>query len=169
MRSQVIIITGTPGTGKTSLAKELASLTKYKHIDVNKLITERRLKTGYDSRRKVRIIDVAYLSNFLIKNYIKKPHKGLIIESHLAHNIPSTYAGLCLVTATDLKPLYKRLEKRGYSEEKIRENLDAEIFRVCENEAMELNHKLVIVDTTKKRPKMLAKELLPRIRHELRI
>ena len=169
MKAPVIIITGTPATGKSSLARELSLLTKFRHIDVNRLVKEGRLKTGYDSRRKVRIVPIPLLNRFLLKNYIKKPHKGLIIESHLAHYLPSKYTDLCLVTVTDLKTLNKRLQKRGYQEAKIRENLDAEIFRTCENEARELNHRVIVVNTTKGEPRKLAKRLLPRIRRELHI
>ena len=169
MKAPVIIITGTPATGKSSLAKELSLLTRFKHIDVNRIVKEGKLKTGYDSIRKVRIVPIPLLNRFLLKNYIKKPHKGLIIESHLAHYLPSKYASVCLVTVTDLKTLYKRLKNRGYSQAKIRENLDAEIFRTCENEARELNHRVIVVNTTKKEPRKLAKSLLPRIRRELRI
>jgi len=168
MKAPVIIITGTPATGKSSLAKELSLLLHLRHINVNRLVKEGKLKTGYDSRRKVRVVDIPQLKAFLLNNYLKKPHKGLLIESHLAHYLPSKYADLCLVTVTELKTLNHRLKERGYSKAKIRENLDAEIFRTCENEARECNHRVIVVNTTKKEPRKLAKSLLPRIRRELR-
>jgi len=45
--------------------------------------------------------------------------------------------------------MQKRLKRRKYSKEKIRENLDAEIFDVCLNEAMERKHKMLVLDMTK--------------------
>jgi len=57
---------------------------------------------------------------------------------------------LCIVTKCDLKKLESRLKKRKYSQSKIRENLDAEIFDVCLNEAKENGHKIMVVDTTKR-------------------
>jgi broad-specificity NMP kinase len=43
-----IIVTGTPGTGKTTLAKKLSKKLKYAYIDVNNVIKENKLKEGYD-------------------------------------------------------------------------------------------------------------------------
>ena len=48
-----------------------------------------------------------------------------------------------------MKILKKRLKKKKYSENKIRENLDAEIFDICLNEAKESRHKVIVIDTTK--------------------
>ncbi len=42
------------------------------------------------------------------------------------------------------------MKKRKYSKEKIRENLDCEIFDVCYNEALEKGHKVKIVYTDKR-------------------
>ena len=80
---------------------------------------------------------------------ISKSKKLLVIDSHLSHYLPKKYVKLCVVTKCDLKVLKKRLEKRKYSKGKVRENLDAEIFDVCLNEAKELGHKVKVVDTTK--------------------
>jgi adenylate kinase len=63
--------------------------------------------------------------------------------------LPSKYVDLCYVTKCDLKTLKKRLEKRRYSKEKIRENLDAEILDVCLIEALENKHKVKVINTTK--------------------
>ena len=38
----IILVSGTPSTGKTSLAKELAKRLKYKHIDVNDVVKENK-------------------------------------------------------------------------------------------------------------------------------
>ena len=43
-----ILITGTPGTGKTSLSENLANETGMKHIDVSSLIKEKSLHDGRD-------------------------------------------------------------------------------------------------------------------------
>jgi hypothetical protein len=43
-----ILITGTPGTGKTTLADSLASRTGFSHIDVGKLVKDKDLHDGRD-------------------------------------------------------------------------------------------------------------------------
>src|SRR3989344_2311392 len=53
------------------------------------------------------------------------------------------------ITKCNIKELKKRLEKRKYSKQKIRENLDAEILDVCLIEALNNKHKVKVIDTTK--------------------
>ncbi len=147
---KTIIVSGTPGTGKTEIAKELAEKLKYRYIDVNKLIKENSLSEGYDTKRKCEIVDTAKLSSFLL-SFIKKSKQNLVIDSHLAHYLPSKYIDLCIITKCGLKELKKRLGKRKYNKAKIRENLDSEIFDICLNEAAEKGHTILIIDTTGKK------------------
>jgi len=142
-----IIVTGSVGTGKTTLAKKLAKDLNHKYIDVNKIISENKLDEGYDEERKCKIIDTKKLNKVLI--VMIKKEKNLVIDSHLSHYLPGKYVDKCIVTKCDLKELEKRLKKRKYSKEKIRENLDAEIFDVCLIEAKEQGYNIEIVDTTK--------------------
>ena len=145
---KVVIITGSVGTGKTTLAKKLAKNLNYRYIDVNKLIEKEEISSGYDRKRRCKIIDIRRLNNLLI-NLINNSKKNLIIDSHLSHYLPKKYVDLCVVTKCDLKVLEKRLRKRGYTKDKIRENLDCEIFDICLNEAKELRHRVIVIDTTK--------------------
>ena len=144
----IIIVTGTPGTGKTSIAKALAKKLKIPYLDVNTIIQEHKLKEEYDPKRQTYIVDEKKLSKILIKS-IKK-HKDLVIDSHLSHFISKKHVDICIVTKTDLKVLKKRLEKRKYSKNKVKENLDAEIFEICHTEAQEQGHHILLVDTSKK-------------------
>ncbi len=153
----IIAVTGTPGTGKTTLSKKLAKALNYTYLDVNKVIGEHNLKGEYDRSKRCYIIDIDKLNKVLIQ-MIKQANKektSIIIDSHLSHYLPKKYINQCIVTKTDLKILKKRLEKRGYNQAKVRENLDSEIFDICLNEAKENKHKIKIVilnklsDTTK--------------------
>ena len=82
------------------------------------------------------------------KNQIKKL-KGIIIDSHLSHYLPRKYVDFCIVTKCDIKEINKRLQRKGFSKNKIQENLQAEIFDICLNEAKEQKHKVLVIDTTK--------------------
>ncbi|MBU2589421.1 MAG: adenylate kinase family protein [Nanoarchaeota archaeon] len=154
----VIIISGTPGTGKTELAKELAKQLKYKYIDINKVVDKNKLIESYDEEKDTNVVNEKKLVKALVK--IIKEKKDLVIDSHLSHYIPSKHVDLCIITKCNLKTLKKRLEKKGYKSKKVRENLDAEIFDICLNEAMELKHKLLIMDTSKQNSKTLAKKII---------
>ena len=143
-----VIVTGSPGTGKSKVARLIAEKLKGEYVDVNRLVKNKKIKSKYDKKLMTSIIDVKILNKYLIR-MIKESKKLLVIDSHLSQYLPKKYVKLCVVTKCDLKILKKRLEKRGYSKEKIRENLDAEIFDVCLVEAKEAGHKIIIVDTTK--------------------
>lgn len=143
---KVIVVTGAVGTGKTIVAKKFARKYKAKYIDVNKIIKDYKLSEGYDKKRMCKIVDVKKLNKVLIK-LIKDSKGDLVIDSHMGHFLPSKYVDLCIVTKCSVKKLRNRLKKRGYSRAKIEENVDAELFDVCLNEARELGHKVKIVNT----------------------
>ncbi len=145
---KTIIVSGCVGTGKTKVAKAISKEKDYKYVNINQLAKRYNLSEWYDKRRKSYIVDTDKLNKFLI-DIIKKSNKRLVIDGHLSHYLDKEYVKLCIITKCDLKVLKKRLEKRGYSKNKIRENLDAEIFDVCKTEALENGHKIKVVDTTK--------------------
>lgn len=130
----IIAITGTPGTGKTTVAKLVASHLKYVYFDINKFAIRRCLK-GIDLKRKSKIIDTKKLSR------LSKKFKGnLILDSHLSHFCK---ARLKFVLRTRPSVLKKRLEKKGWNMKKVDENIDSEILGIIAFEA-----KGIEVDTT---------------------
>ena len=46
----IIIVTGTPCTGKTTIAKRIASILKFKYIDANRLIKISKIHDKYDKK-----------------------------------------------------------------------------------------------------------------------
>ncbi|MEK6956191.1 MAG: adenylate kinase family protein [Nanoarchaeota archaeon] len=156
---KTIIITGTPGTGKTIIAKKLAKKINYEYIDVNEIIKKNKLNNKYLKKFDTYEVDEKKLNTLLIK-IIKNSKNNLVIDSHLSHYLNKKYVDLCIVTKCNIKELKKRLNKRKYSKIKIRENLDAEIFDVCLVEAKENKHKILIVDTTKKKVDECLREII---------
>ncbi len=144
---KVIIVSGTPGTGKTTYAKKLAKKKDYNYVDVKEIIEQKKLKETYDKKRQTFVVDTDKLNTILLKLIEDSREKGLVIDSHLSHYLPPGKVDKCIITKCDLKTLKERLEKRGYSKEKIRENLDVEIFDTCKVEALEVGHKIEVVYT----------------------
>ena len=144
----VIIVTGTPGTGKTTYAKALAGKLGYTYLDLTEFIIKKNLHEGKDPLRDTIIVDEDALLTVLLPKIVANPE--MVVDGHFSHELPKENVKRCIVLKCELKELEKRLKARGYSEEKVRENLDAEIFDVCLHEAEEYGHKVEIVWTSEK-------------------
>ena len=154
---KVIAVSGTPGPGKTFLAKRLAKNLDFYYLDVNDFIGKNKLYESYDKRRKTKVVDIKKLNKFLIKEIKSlknntnqtKRFNGVIIDSHLSHYLPKKYVDFFIITKCAIKELSRRLKNKKYHQNKIQENLQAEIFDICYNEAVERKHNIIAVDTTK--------------------
>jgi adenylate kinase len=151
----IILLTGTPGTGKTTISPLLADKLGCHLVDVNHLVEEKHLYTGVDPEKNYKIVDMEALEDELFQ-IVSKPDgdssKGcIIIEGHLSHYFPR--ADLVIVFRTEPKVLENRLQKRDWKESKIRENLEAEALDICTWEAHQIHGSRVHeVETTKITP-----------------
>lgn len=62
---------------------------------------------------------------------------GNIVDHHSCDFFPERWFDAVVVLQTDNSILFQRLEGRGYSEKKINENIECEIFMVVTEEARE--------------------------------
>ena len=86
----IIIITGTPCTGKTMVAKKLAKALGYEYLDVVKMIRDKGLSEDYDQKRQSDVVDVRKLIKE-IKKIVKG--KSVVIDSHMSHYLPKRLVG----------------------------------------------------------------------------
>ncbi|KAJ3121096.1 hypothetical protein HK101_006791, partial [Irineochytrium annulatum] len=127
-----ILITGTPGTGKTSTAKMVASATGLEHIEVGSLVKERGLHDGLDEEFNSYIINEDLVVDELEP---MMQQGGKIVDHHGCDFFPERWFDLVIVLRCSNDFLYPRLEKRGYKENKIQENVECEIMEVVIEEA----------------------------------
>lgn len=139
-------LTGTPGTGKTSVSKFLERKRHWKVIHLNELIKEEHLYAEIDEKRDAVIADMELVRQRLAEIISGREDEVIILESHLAHYIADTV----IMLRAYPPELRIRLKARGYSEEKIRENIDAEALDVILVEAFEWCKKVYEINTTGK-------------------
>ena len=132
----IIAISGTPGTGKHTLAKELARKTNYEILDLNRI-----LKKGA-KEREVTLKEVN-------EAFQKNKKDNLLVISHLSHFIRSKSINFVIVLRTDPLILIKRLEKRGYKREKIHDNALFEAMNGTYAEALKMKMKVFQINNTK--------------------
>ena len=151
----IVAVSGTPAVGKTNIASALAKLLKWKFVKLNKLAGEKNLYAGYDEKRRCKIVDIDALADE-IRKIEKTSDENVVIEAHYAHDIPCDVIIILRCSPAELR---KRMEKKGWSKEKIKENLEAEIMGICREEARDSGRPVLEFDTTKKGPEDVAKDI----------
>jgi adenylate kinase len=148
-----VALTGTPGTGKSTVAELVDA--GFTLVRVNDLIKE-KYNIGLDRERNSWIADIPGLSR-----HVKKLTGNVILEGHVSHLLP---VDLVIVLRASPGVLRERLSARGWSEAKIRENIEAEALDVILCEAMDSHKKVYEIDTTYMTP-MQVKEAVLEIIH----
>ena len=144
----MIVVCGTPGTGKTTLAKGLARH-GFHYISLSEFVIKNKLYSGYDSKRKAYIIDPNKLIK-AIEDEVKKHGKKLVVEGIGVDLIPEDLVDICFVLICEPGELERRLREKNWPEEKIQENLEAERLNIIWGEALDKfgKEKVIVIDTT---------------------
>ena len=153
-------ITGTPATGKKTLAKNLSKATGFKVFNINRICVLGGAIIGRDAYGIV--ADV----NKLKKIISKKISKNFILVGHLLpHVISSKKVDIVIVLRCNPYVLEERLRKRGYPEKKVLMNVGAEILANCYFEACKKFgiEKIHVIETSLKSPKEVLLDALDAI------
>jgi adenylate kinase len=163
MNKRVILITGTPCTGKTTLAKQLASQLDALYINLTDYAKANGLTIGEDKKRKTTIIDEEKMRTKISETIDTAEKTTIIIDGHYAPAVvPKRYATRIFVLRRNPIELRKIMEKSGFSDAKLWENLASEILDVCLVETLRehAKEKVCELDVTGKTVENVTREIL---------
>ncbi len=142
-----LLITGSPGVGKTSVSKMLAEKLGCKSLNEKEFSLEKRIGE-FDVDENELVVDVKKLEQEL-KKFLKK-EKNIVLEGHLLceTKIPIDFA---ILIRTDPEMLESRLESRGYTAEKIQDNVFCEGIDYCKKHIERRYPKKEIIEVTSKK------------------
>ncbi|MDR5672104.1 adenylate kinase family protein [Halalkaliarchaeum sp. AArc-GB] len=159
-RARRVVVTGTPGTGKTSATEQLADATDLE-VDVvhlNDLVKSDGLWTDRDAERDTLVVDLDAVRDRL------GDWSG-IVESHVAHHLE---ADRVIVLRCRPDVLEERLLNRGESPANAVENRESEALDVILSEAVERHGRESVfeIDTTDRPSSTVAEEIAAVVRGE---
>lgn len=131
-------VTGTPGTGKSTVSKHLNG----KVIDLKEYLEEENL--GEVNENGEIEVEIEKLRE---KSPEEPENRDLVLEGHLVHFLDLDY---CVVLRCQPDVLRERLQKRDYTSEKVEENIESEKMDLILSQAVQNQEKVFEVDTTGK-------------------
>jgi adenylate kinase len=163
MSKRVILVTGTPCVGKTTVAKQLTTELDALYINLTDLANKHNLTIGEDKQRKTMIIDEEKIRRKIGETIDTTEKHTVIVDGHYAAAVvPKNYVTRIFVLRRNPVELRKFMEKRGFSKTKLWENLTSEILDVCLVEALREHKKEKVceLDVTGKTTEKISREII---------
>jgi adenylate kinase len=159
-----IALTGTPGTGKSAVGRELSLLGELV-IDLNDLARRRGLLGRHDRARRTREVRLGGLGRALDRELPRGAR--VFLEGHVAHLLDVDFA---VVLRCSPPVLRRRLAARKYPAGKVRENSLAEALDAITSEAVARlgRGRVFELDTTRRAPGPVAADIARLARRHFR-
>jgi len=125
-----LALTGTPGTGKSTVAQMLSS-DGYEVITVESLAEQYGLSGEIDPSDGVRVIDTGALHDVLAPAWESSPDGVVVVDGHLSHHLPCDAVAVLRCSPEIIE---SRLVSRGYSADKVQANYEWELLGGAWNE-----------------------------------
>jgi adenylate kinase len=122
----IIMVTGSVGTGKTTVAEALSRRLGFPLIRLSDALG--KIPSKYNKKLKTREVDVTELEKWLSKE--TEGMRDFIVEGHMACELELD-ADYVFVLRTHPDELGKRLRERKYLKAKVDENVMAEALDYC--------------------------------------
>ncbi|HEX2021376.1 MAG TPA: adenylate kinase family protein [Candidatus Thermoplasmatota archaeon] len=127
-----VALTGVPGTGKTSVAERLKAR-GVRVVHLNDFARDAGLLSERDEARGSYLVDVDDLADRL-NEALAAEARDVVVEGHFAHEMD---VDAVVLLRCDPRVLVERLRGRGWSEAKVRENVEAEALDVLAQEVLD--------------------------------
>mgnify|MGYP001108505005 CR=1 FL=1 len=163
MSRRVILVTGTPCVGKTSVARLLASKLDALYVNLTELAMCENLISGKDEERDSIIVDENRMRHQIREIIGDCDQDDIVIDGHYAVSVvPKKFVTYVFVLRRDPVELRKFMEQCGFSGRKLWENLASEILDVCLVDALNVHgkEKVCELDVTSKSGEEVINEIL---------
>ncbi len=163
MSRRVILVTGTPCVGKTSVARLLASKLDALYVNLTELAVRENLISGKDEERDSIIVDENRMRHKVREIIEGCDQNDIVIDGHYAVSVvPKKFVTYVFVLRRDPVELRKFMEQCGFSGRKLWENLASEILDVCLVDALNVHgkEKVCELDVTGKSVEEVISEIL---------
>jgi adenylate kinase len=165
---RIIVITGTPGVGKTVVSKLLASKLDALHINLGELVKQKKLWSAVNETRQTLIADMPKLSKH-VQKIIASCKQDIVLDGHYAVDVvPPSQIEKAFVLRREPDELRQSMLKRGFKDRKLKENLAAEVLDVCLYNAVKACgvEKVCEIDVTGKKTEDVANEIIAVLKGE---
>jgi adenylate kinase len=128
---RAIIVTGTPGTGKTTFSKRLAQEIGATYIPITQFVSNHKLYSSLDRGRGSRVVNLARLHRSL-RHILSQERHLVIVDTHISDGIiAENSVRFVFVLRCNPGILEKRLRRKKWKQSKVRENVLAEMLDAC--------------------------------------
>lgn len=141
----IIVISGSVGVGKTTIAQLLAQKLNVECIELNEVA--KNFKIEKNNKLQTFDFDIKKCLDYIEKTYTN----NYILEGHFAHLLKPEFVDILIVINRDISQLHTEYIQRGYNEQKIKDNLEVETLNVCFYEAEEEGfdeEQLIVIENT---------------------
>lgn len=163
MSMRIVLVTGTPCVGKTSVARLLASKLDALYVNLTELAVRENLISGKDEERDSIIVNENRMRHKIREIIEGCDQNDIVIDGHYAVSVvPKKFVTYVFVLRRDPVELRKFMEQCGFSGRKLWENLASEILDVCLVDALNVHEKEKIceLDVTGKSVEEVISEIL---------
>uniref|UniRef100_A0A1I7T4A7 Adenylate kinase isoenzyme 6 homolog n=1 Tax=Caenorhabditis tropicalis TaxID=1561998 RepID=A0A1I7T4A7_9PELO len=153
-RKPNILITGSPGTGKSTLGQQVAEKLGFEFIEISKEVRENQLQGEFDEQYNCHVLDEDKLLDH-ISERMDSDDGGIVVDYHGCDLFPERWFDVVVVLRCSTEKHYDRLQTRGYSDFKIKENVECEIFGTLLEEAKESYKEEIVHELQSETPEQM--------------